>query len=875
MVYAGSPVHLTSAPKIFLAALFVVIPGCRERTTPTDAGVGAAVALPFSGCAAVVRGLDGRPVCELGDARRIRIATPSGPKHVDVPRDADHVTVDGFTLSIARATKMAWLDEAKEARTRGDAARARELALAHVSDPDPVAGALAEGLVARIDLAAGRAEDAFPRFKKAIDAHRFARRVSDAADDSFALAFALHQRSRRYDEARAVLDATTSELPLYPEGRAREPYYRGILAGETGDHRGALTLLKEASTRATELGMTKLARNARSSTALEMQELGRTKDALALLRDLQKETTEGSDASACERAELANNVGWVALLVEGEEPRPPLERALKIEGCSDAYVRSFALANLARLELREGHVDDAAQRLAEARAAVKEPRGVERIEHRVLDGRIELARGHAAKALAIFDEALAFARAAVLALPAWNVLTARAEAQTALGKNDDAARSLLDAERVLDEAALLVPLGEGRASFVADRSRSARAAVDLLMRIGRAADAARVARRSRARVLAGVERALRIASLPPAERARWEDAVRSFRTARAELDAAAADDWKLAADDLKKTVEARRGREGALRAALEAAMGVLSKNARDDATGDPPLAAGDLELVIHPGTKGWVAVARDADVAVAYPLPEPTGTSAELARALFDPITARIEHALRVRVRAYGAWRAVDVHALPWQGGPLVASVAVDYPVGLSTRGATSADDRALVVGDPTGDLPNAGDEARTVAATFPPDRVLLLVRDAANAEKVSSALRSAATFHYAGHGVFAGVEGWESALPLAGGGRLGVADVLALAPAPSRVVLSGCDAAKSEGDAEGLGLAQAFVAAGSNEVLAPVRPVADVLAAKLASKIHRERTAAPLAFVLRDAANAMRKEDPAADWAAFRVLAR
>ena len=197
-----------------------------------------------------------------------------------------------------------------------------------------------------------------------------------------------------------------------------------------------------------------------------------------------------------------------------------------------------------------------------------------------------------------------------------------------------------------------------------------------------------------------------------------------------------------------------------------------------------------------------------------------------------------------------------------------------DYPVGLGSNAAPSAArDRVLVVGDPTGDLPSSGEEARAVAATFEKERVDLLVREDATAPKVTSAMRGAGIVHYAGHGVFAGLEGWESALPLAGGGRLGVADVLALAPAPARVVLSGCDAAKSEGEAEGLGLAQAFVVAGSNEVLAPTRPVSDTLAAKLASRVHRDR--APLATALREATAAARREDPSADWAAFRVLAR
>jgi cellulose synthase operon protein C len=426
-----------------------------------------------------------------------------------------------------------------------------------------------------------------------------------------------------------------------------------------------------------------------------------------------------------------------------------------------------------------------------------------------------------------------------------------------------------------------VPLGEGRGSFVADRSKSARAAVDLLVALGRPADAARVARRSRARVLSGVERALRIASLSPEERNAWEAAVRTFRTERAALDADAASDWKLPADEVKRVIEERKGRERTLRDTLEKAMAVLSRNARlDDATNDPPLAAGDLELVIHPGTTGWTAIARDASGSSAYalpaPAPAPTSDRAALGKALFDPLATRIDRATRLRVHAYGAWRRVDVHALPYKDEPLVARIAVDYPVGLGAgRGATSSD-RVLVVGDPNGDLPSARDEARAVAETFEKERVSLFVRDDATAAKISGALREAGTFHYAGHGVYSGLEGWESALPLASGGRLGVADVLALAPAPARVVLSGCDSAKSEGEAEGLGLAQAFVAAGSTEVLAPVRPVPDELAAKLAARIHeKSRGRAPLAIALRDAVSAFRKEDANADWAAFRVVAR
>jgi len=490
-------------------------------------------------------------------------------------------------------------------------------------------------------------------------------RVSDAVDDSFALAFALHQRSRRYDEAREVLDANAVDLEIYPEGRAREPYYRGILAGEVGDHRGALRLLRDATKRAADLGMTKVGRNARSSTALEMQELGRTKEAQAILVELEKEIAAAPDATPCERAEIANNVGWGSILLD-EDARPALERAVAFKECSDAYVRGFALGNLARVALRAGDPDLATKRLEEAKAAVTEPRGIERIENRILEGKIALARKDAEAAIRIFDEALTSARAAYLRTSEWHALTSRAEALIAIDKKEEAAKALLDAEKVLDESVLLVPLGEGRGSFVADRSKSARAAVELLVALGRPADAARVARRSRSRVLAGVERALRIAALGQQDRALWEAAVRTFRTERTELDAAAANDWKLPADEVKRAIDERKVRERSIRETLEKAMGLLTRNARaEELALDPVLAPGDLEIVIHPVTNGWTAIVRDASGAAAYPLPAPIGDAPALGKALLDPASARIDRAKRIRVLAYGTWRAVDVHAPP------------------------------------------------------------------------------------------------------------------------------------------------------------------------------------------------------------------
>lgn len=933
--YAGRRPCLTSPWTIFLFAVTLLVDCKKASSTTPVADAAPPLSVDVVGCAAVVRH-GGLTTCELEGTRTLRVILPSMKRsetltirNADITADAGAPLVDDAearaitvhpnadvvvievnkrvaTVRVSEARRLPWLDEAKAARAKGDLERAAALATEHVADADPAPAALAKGMLARVALSRGRADEAFPLFREAIARDRDAGRISDAADDSFALAFALHQRSQRYTEARAALDAIGEDvLAVYPEARARDPYYRGVLAGETGDHRRALALLRDAETAARRFAMTRLERNARSAVAIEMQATGRAHASLPILAALEAEL-EAAPASAtpCERAELANNRGWGELLVNeaaaanGEprtqSPETSLERSLSMMGaqsaCTDAYIRGFALANMARASLDKHDAPAAEQYLASARASVKEPRGTERIAWMELEARIHLTRQRPRDALRVLDDALLLARASVLRLEEWSLLALRGDVLAALGKRREAIADLEAAEDVLDDATLLVPLGEGRSAFVGGRrGASARSLVSLLLADGEVREAAAAGRRSQTRVLASVERGLRLERLPAPERAKWEDAVHAFRTARAAIDADAANDWKLPADALKRATIARADRERALRASLESAMSLLtsSSNKTSPAPSLDAIAPGVVEVDLYPDLGGFVAIAVDARGGTSFRVPNPTNVPPEdLGRALLDPLGA-LADARILRVRAVGPWRAVDVHALPWKGAngePLITKVAVEYALGGGAR--AGAEPRAartmLVIGDPTGDLPGALEEAKASAATLAADtsNVKLLVRDQATSSAVTDALRQADRVHYAGHGVFAGDEGWESSLPLAAGGRLTIGDVLALAPAPRVVVLTGCEAAKSSGDTEGLGLAQAFVVAGSSAVLAPVRKVNDDLAAELASALYRlpssdptASIATPLSMTARAAIASLRQKSPNADWAAFRVI--
>jgi CHAT domain-containing protein/Tfp pilus assembly protein PilF len=123
-----------------------------------------------------------------------------------------------------------------------------------------------------------------------------------------------------------------------------------------------------------------------------------------------------------------------------------------------------------------------------------------------------------------------------------------------------------------------------------------------------------------------------------------------------------------------------------------------------------------------------------------------------------------------------------------------------------------------VVLGNPTGDLPGAEQEAQNVAAILgvPPRLGAAATRDALLSAGSPSVL------HVASHGVYDTTDPLLSRLEMANGG-VTVEDLLAVGPAPGVLVLSGCVTGLSDrkpGD-ELIGLAQAMLRRGTRAVVA------------------------------------------------------
>lgn len=795
-------------------------------------------------------------------------------------------------------------------------------ALVGVEGTDATA-ARARSLRARLALSAGDTAAAIAGLSASLELHLAEGRLSDGVLDAFALAYVHTNMQHAFGRALDVLDRAAEAAARWDEGAAQIDYYRALALRDSGRPREALAALARSGRLAAALDMAAAHRHAREVEARLLQSLGRHTEAMRTFEALASEL--GPDAEPCVRGEVLSAWAWSELraLLAGalRAPPPSLRRRmeevldLSLDRCPSPLEVDNTTVNLALEAYLAGDLDRAQERLRAlegrgTRAAYIE---VWRLD---LAGRIALARaarggapaaeGRTApastarggvttggqtelapavrrdleEALSAYDALAARARLAVSPEPLLRALSGRGRALAALGRRDDAIQACSEAEDLLDEELGRLPAGEERALFLDEQGATAQELVELLSGAGRASDALAAARRARSRNVRQALRMERVTALAKEERARFEAALAAYREARAALAESEELAWQRPRDDR----EGRLVREAAqrkARAALDEAFDVAGM-ARGPAEMAAQPAGGEVWLLFDPKADGTCRVfaVTPGGVRTFLLRVPPTAPAADLAAALLGPLEAELAGARRLRVLASGPWQATDVHALPFRGRPLAAHVPVAYTLDLPAAGAAEGSG-ALVVANPEEDLPQTEREASFAEARLRPGTPTSALRGArATKPAFVEAVGRVGFLHFAGHAEYAG--GWDTGLRLAGGLPFTVRDVLALPRAPARVVLSGCETARSAPTrALDLGLPEAFVVRGAAEVIAAMRPVDDAMAADLMDHLYRitfPGEGAPpldLASALARAQAGAWERDAGGDWAAYRVIVR
>jgi tetratricopeptide (TPR) repeat protein len=699
-------------------------------------------------------------------------------------------------------------------------------------------------------------------------------------------------QDRRLAAARKTILALRLPPEAPAESRYQLSYYGGLLAEKEGDYRTALAEIQNAVEIAERVQLDRYQWLAEEKLALLLRGVGRSREAVQLFDRLGR-TPHSADS--CEEAQFLSNQAWSVLLAReaGEsfgDPTRILEQALKIyETCEDVTPQKKAniLINLALAHLQEGRLTQAKDQLA--RAHELEPHAS--IPHKLwqldLEARIARREGRSEEALHLFADLNELALATSSADGRLRAALGKAQSQEALRDRTAALKTLLEAETLLDEQSLQIPLHEGRETFMATRQALVSLHIELLLDQDRREEALAVARHGRSRMLRQLERGDRLANLIPEKRVRWESLLAEYQQRRAALEEQAIDEWRLPVDQRRQERGARKAEAEAVKKLLDRAFLLLEDPSEQPVKEPRPPRPGELILAYHPLPRGWTGFAADGKTVAVHRFELPPDvrslSTEEQARRLLLPFRAYIERAQRIRILPSGPLLDVDFHSLPFDGDVLLARTPVVYGLDLpvSARSAQAPGSRhALLVADPRNDLPGALAEARTIGRILTagpqPWTTEELKSTEASVEAVRRRFGSVDLLHYAGHGTFSGFGGWESGLLLAQKTRLTLGDILALERVPSWVVLSGCDTGRSSPDAsiESLGLAQAFLLAGSRAVVASIRPIDDRGVPEFFTDLYRQWDREPdLAVALQHAQLSWRQRNPGADWRAFRLF--
>lgn len=835
---------------------------------------------------------DRDPVVETAEVRGGRVYT------LQIPPQADSLKVsilspDGKRspsgpLLLAEPEVFAWEKEIEELQNSGRIEEVQDRLTKLLEAASSKERGLLFRSLAEIARTKGNLEGIEVYLKHGMAADRLVNCLSCEIEKATLLA-RLYLEEGRFGDARDILaKEPPPESPL--ESKYRVSFYQGDLAFRVGDYHSALERLRKAVSLAEQGKMSKYRGKAEQLLANVLQDLGRSREASELFARLQK---DDRFETPCDKGDLLTNWAWARLLaIEGrekaEDPTPLLEEAQAIYDshpeCTPPDAPLHVRINLALALQQTGHWQEARQVLEQARplADIGAPRL--RLWWQDLEAREAIAEGNPARALQLYRELDENAIRSLSLEGRFRASLGQAHAQLALNNRGAALDAFAEADRQIDEQSRHVPVREGRDTLVARREEATRWYLKLLVDEGRMEDAFALVRRARTRLLRQLMVRERLAQLSAVEQQNWDQALTSYQALRDDIDRETTQEWRLPLDQKEHARAIRQAQLARAQKDLDRAVADLGDPGNHGEGRLAPPRQGEVVLAYHPLPKGWVGfAAHDQEIEVSiFDLPGSQSDPEVLAEKLLMPFRRILERSERVRVLPYGQLRSVDFHTLPFGGEPLLARHLVVYGLDLPNHPEPIqvGGHVALLVADPQGNLPEARKEAAAVGASIRAwKRDWTLKRldgTAANAKAVRTALPDATLFHYAGHGTFAGFGGWDSVLPLADGTPLTLSDLLALRRAPAWVVLSSCQAGRSSEQApgEGIGLAHAFLLAGSQAVVAATQDVPDPIARDLMSELYRGwQPGVDLPSQFQRAQLACHRRHPGGECASFRLF--
>lgn len=842
----------------------------------------------------------GEPVTYAGWHRLAGVEVHHGKSggllaRVPVPAGASRITFLSFhnlhfhwsTLRVSPPRSSPWLLEARRLWHHDHVDEALAVLAKHKAET-PRDQALAASLLANIHIERSRLAEAERLLREALAVERRTDLESSELDDALNLSSLLGQNLRRFDEAARVLRERKALFERFPHRKALRSLQLAMFLQMRGEYVKALRTIEEGIPEAERFEERFVRGELFKLKAEILEELGRTRAAFDVLK-----SAEDKDLPACRKANLIDHRAWLLVFaleasrdgsVAGtdRDPRLTFREALAVrEHCNDKVRIAHDWTGHARTDILLKDIDLAEQDLAMARKSVPDQADVPfQIEWLDLSGQIALARGRWRAAEEIYRELQALANTAPSVDDEygtkWRAWIGLGQAREA-DRPEEALDAYRRAEDYLDARGKELPLHGGRGGFLGRHEYGTALHVELLVRLGRAAEALLVARHARVRGLLAFANLARMASWSDGQREAWRAKLEEYGALRRALESVEAQRADVAEDErIALAVKA-----GQLREKLDAlAADALHLGASIVDIAPRPAETDEVVIGCHTARSGWLCFAESGAKVEAVRL---AGFDEAGRRSLVAAFAPMLRTARRLRVLAFGASRQIDFEALPFNGSSLGEWLDVRYGVDVAgaprSEPSPAAKPPSLLVLDPDNGIP----ETRAVMNEVPPllearfdvhlvRGVNLIVGRPGKSGPTDggglddpewqSRLSAADLFLYYGHG------GHD----LSGGPALMIdaigfntSDILTLARVPPWIVLVACGGGLSEEETGGLervGVAQAFLLRGSHWVIAPVRNVNVEVGAELALALVQagvDRAGADPVKALREARRRVR----------------
>lgn len=689
-----------------------------------------------------------------------------------------------------------------------------------------------------------------------------------------------HLYGRRFAGVEPLLQrAEAIDTPLENvSGLARAAHYRGYALGQQGRLREARAVLAAGLKLAQSHGLDADRADLTGSLASLLADLGRTEEALVLLRSMSEVIGRRSEL---DQLSYMIMLGWTELRAREareedrslEVPKKYLLDALKLsKKLGDAAKEANVLTSLLWLAHLEADTV-ASERWLDTLSALPHVRE----SHAALflpfaRGNVRLGQGRLDEAERAFEELAALAQAeGGISDFSWRSSHGLGQVQRARGRVEAARVHFAGAVRQLERLSRETDLSRSRALFFQDRRRLFDDWFQLELDSKRPFEALAIADLARAHVLRALEAPSRVERLGKEEQEDWQARVGeylalrdSYEKRRREADLV--DPAKLAGFE----AETRRMRRelsklfdetydhldrvspqvGRRAVSLEQLSGALGKRHA-------------LQVFSGTGeaTHGfWVRGGR-----VEHGQPQ----------AMLDGWSRRLDGVEHLYVVTGGEITVRSVLGAFEAKPDLLQHTSVSF---LSHAGALlDTDDEMpaapVVIADPDGTLPLAAREGAWVAERL---AAQLIAGPGVTRGQVLERLDGASLFHFAGHGVLAAQQPWDAHLVLGRGETLTLEDLLIARPKIGVVVLSGCETGRSSAlsRTERIGLAHAFSLAGARAVLATTVEVSDAAALDFIRRFYEHGGDTRPVEAYRRAALASIAEDQPI-WSSFYVLGR